>query len=224
MGTRLPVRKLIAEEILAPRPDFSPVEGYWPYMFRRARVVEGETFYDIIALASSQKYALFNASVAWGLFPSWAGSLGGSPIRSSYILGILCGRTRTEDLVWEHDGSELGARETLRRLSRDLADVAEPWFDRSTATALAHPLVRLGLKWIRAHPESRTAKQGLVYNQEVREELSRILRRRAFELQLDMTTKKDISTLTYELVEFASDVDNEAEEADLLRRGDINGH
>lgn len=188
-------------------PDFAPTEGRWPYTFRRRRRFEGEAFYDIIAISSSQKYHMFDAGVAWGLFPTWSGSLGRHEIRAGRGLAYLCGRHTLKDQVYEYDGSEAGARDALRRISSDVADVAEPWFDEQVALALAHPLVRLGLDWVRGHPETRSAKQGHAYNQEVREKLSRVLRRRAFELSLEPETKKNISLLTYHLLEFASEVD-----------------
>ena len=205
--TRLPVRKLIGEEVLASRADFRPIDGPSPYTFQRTREAGGETFYDTIFMSSSQKHHVFAVGVMWGLFPTWGDGQGGKEIRAGNDLPILCGRRSMEEQVYAYDGSEAGARAALRRISADLSEAAEPWFGERTAQALAHPLVLLGLEWVRSHPEARTAKQGLSYDETVRSELSRVLRRRAHDLELGMDVKRNISLLCYHLLEFASEVD-----------------
>jgi hypothetical protein len=216
---RLPVRRLIHEEVFAARPAFDPIDGFWLYSYRRTRRAGGETFFDFIALSSSQKFHLFDASVATGLFPTTTTALFTHDLRAQTGLGALCGRHLDLEMLYEYDGSERGAREALRRISRDLTEVAEPWFDARMNATLAHPLVLLGLDWIRAHPEARTERQpddgsrragrwqGNLYDEEVRDELSRVLRRRAFELQLETIVKKQIGMLTNDLLDFAVEVD-----------------
>jgi hypothetical protein len=205
--TRLPVRQLIGEEILASRPDFKLIDGPSPYTFQRTRQAGGESFYDTILMSSSQKHHYFGAAVMWGLFPTWGGGQGGKEIRAGSDLPILCGRRSMEEQVYAYDGSEAGARAALRLISADLSETAEPWFRKRTAQALAHPLVVLGLEWVRSHPEARAAKQDFSYDEKVRAELSRVLRRRAHDLALGMDIKRNISLLCYHLLEFASEVD-----------------
>jgi hypothetical protein len=204
---RLPVRRLIQEVVFDERLDFQPIDGHAPYTYQRTVAAGGETFYDTVGLGSSQKYPCFAASIAWGLFPIWEGVLGTDEIRAATGLPYLCGRRRMEEQVYEHDGTEAGARLALGRIADDLTSTGEPWFRERTAAALAHPLVILGLQWVRSHPEARTAKQGYRYNEEVRDELSRVLRRRAYELGLEPRIKKGIAMLAYHLLEFAADVD-----------------
>lgn len=205
--TRLPVRQLIGEEILASRPDFKPIDGPSPYTYQRTRQAGGEIFYDTILMASSQKHPSFAAAVMWGLFPTWGGGQGGKEIRAGNDLPILCGRRSMDEQVYAYDGSEPGARAALRLISADLTETAEPWFLERTRQALAHPLVALGLEWVRSHPEARKAKQGFSYDETVRAELSRVLRHRAHDLGLGMDIKRNISLLCYHLLEFASEVD-----------------
>jgi hypothetical protein len=205
--TRLPIRRLIQEEVFGSRPEFKPVEGPSPYTYRRARSGGGERFYDTVLVSSSQKHHLFDVGVTWGLFPTWGGGQGGKEIRAGNTLPYLCGRRGADEMVYQYDGSEAGARNALSTISADLAQTAEPWFAERTRLALAHPLVRLGLEWVRSHPEARAAKDGLKFDQEVRDELSRTLRHRAHELQLDPEAKKNISSLCYQLLEFAAEVD-----------------
>ena len=202
--TRLPVRRMIHEELFASRPDFEVFDGPSPYNYRRIRRAGGESFYDLVLISSSQKHRLFDVGVITGFFPWWHGT---GEMQLGFALPILCGRTAMADMVYEHDGSEAGARAALRVIAADLVGTAEPWFEQRSRYALEHPLIRLGLEWIRSHPEATTAKDGLRYDESVRGELSLILRRRARELDLAPAIKKDISLLCYNLLAFASEVD-----------------
>jgi len=195
---------MIHEEVFASRPDFKPFDGPSPYNYRRIRRVDDETFYDLVLISSSQKHRLFDVGVITGFFPWWHGN---GEMQLGVTLPILCGRTTMADIVYEHDGSEAGARAALGVIAADLAGTAEPWFEGRTRYALGHPLIRLGLEWIRSHPESKAAKDGLRYDESVRDELSLVLRRRARELDLAPDIKKDISLLCYNLLAFASEVD-----------------
>ena len=222
MGSPLPVRKLIAEEIFALRPDFDPVEGHAPYTWRRTRRIAGETFYDIVGIGSSRKWSRFDVDLTTGLFPTTTCSLYRHDIRQHVGLAALCGRIVVSDTgarYWVHDGSEASAREALQRISVDLAGVGQPWFDMRTGALLDHPLVLPGLDWVRHHPVRRVEDaprghsrrgwwQGNLYEAEGRDELNRFLRVLAYELGLAPAVKKQIRTLTSDLLDFATEVES----------------
>ena len=205
---RLPTRRLIQEEIFDARPAYVPFEGSSPYSYRRTRHAGGETFYDLVFMASSQKHSSFGVGVVTGFFPEW--SMNGT-MQWGRDLPLLAGRNQLADQAYVYDGTEAGARAALQWIGRDLTEIAEPWFEEQTRAKLAHPLVRLGLEWIRQDPRARTAKVGLKYDAAVRDDLSKVLRRRAFELQLDIKIKRDIALLCYELLAYASEVDGRPE-------------
>lgn len=152
MSGRLGMKKLICAMMVDALPDFAIMPekrtGYWFY--RAPRYL----FHDFVVIQSSQKHKCLAADVATIVYPDWDCQYCWGPTGvATSLANLRCVSRGTpmEEEEYYHDGTESGARETVRRIGDELRRYASPLFDEHMKRAKTDPLLQFGLRWVAEH-------------------------------------------------------------------------